>query len=116
MRRNVVLSACNRATYLNQTQAIMYHKRLVKFYLCVRFITRLNTCVGVGTCACNCMPLLKRPDSGIHDLGRRMHAQVIHMHEIGCMHDVYANLFGIHEKTCTQIFNSSSPDQGASDN
>ena len=36
-----------------------------------------------------------------------MHAQVIHMHETGCVHDVYANLYWHTQKTCTKIVTSS---------
>ena len=30
---------------------------------------------------------------GVHYLHTRVQAQVIHVHEIGCVHDVYANLY-----------------------
>ena len=39
-----------------------------------------------------------------------VHAQIIHVHNIGCMHNVYANLYWRTQKTSTQIFNSSSPE------
>ena len=60
MRRNVVLSAYNRTKYLDQTQAIMQLKRIVKFHLRALFITR-QICVGAS--ACDRTPLLKGPDA-----------------------------------------------------
>ena len=45
--KKFVLTACSRATY----------------HLHVLFITCLNTCMCVGACECDRMPLLKEPDS-----------------------------------------------------
>ena len=43
MKRNVVLSRYNRATYLDQTQAIMYEKRVAKSFICACNLSRLKT-------------------------------------------------------------------------
>ena len=50
-------------TYFDQTQAIMYLKRVVKSLSCACNLTLLNVFVRVGACACDSTPLLKKPDS-----------------------------------------------------
>ena len=37
--------------------------------------------------------VLNHIHGGVHDLRTRVQAKVIHVHEIGCVHDVYANLY-----------------------
>ena len=51
MRRNVVLSPYNSATYLDQTGNYVVKTCSQKFHLRLRFITRLNTFARVWACA-----------------------------------------------------------------
>ena len=44
MRRNVVLRVSNGATYLDQTQAIMEEKRVVKSFIYIHVIILLRMC------------------------------------------------------------------------
>ena len=41
---------------------------------------------------------------GVHDLRTRMHAQVIHMHEISYVHDMYASLYWHTQKNVLSNF------------
>ena len=41
MRRNAVLSMYNRATYLDQTQAIVYEKSAAKSFICACDLTHI---------------------------------------------------------------------------
>ena len=64
MQRNVVLSPYNRTTYLDQAQVIMYIVKTCSQVLFAHAIyhTSKHVCACVGTCTCNRMPLLKRPE------------------------------------------------------
>ena len=63
MRRNVVLSAYNRAAYLDQTQEIMQEKRVPKSFIArAIYHTSKHFCACVDACACDRTPLLKRPE------------------------------------------------------
>ena len=52
--RHVVLSAYNRATYLDQTQAVVQEKRVAKTLVCACDLSHFKACVGA--CACNRTP------------------------------------------------------------
>ena len=58
-----------------------HQKCVVKFYLHVGFITRLNTYVCVSMCACNHMALLKKPDTPFYigDSGTEFHVDYNHI-------------------------------------
>ena len=51
--RDVVLSAYNRATYLDQTLVTMWEKCVGKSFICACDLSRLNTFARVGACGCD---------------------------------------------------------------
>ena len=63
MRSNVVLSMYNRATYLDQTKAIIYVKKTCSqvLFTCAIFHTSKHFGACVDVCTCDRTSLLKRP-------------------------------------------------------
>ena len=61
MRRNVVLSVYNRVTYLNETVNYVVKMWSQVLFACAIYHTSKHFCACVGACACDRMPLLKRP-------------------------------------------------------
>ena len=51
MQRNIVLSTYNRATYIDQEQAIMQEKRVAKSFICTCSLSHILTLLCVWPCA-----------------------------------------------------------------